>query len=96
MEWIKIDKDNLPSGSVLAANFTKGSDCYKNKLYGDLNIDEDDNSIYCFCDNLRGGCNTCEYKLTGVTHYIDIDKIDIENKLPLWKEYIIALCNIFK
>lgn len=75
MKWIKIDKDNLPSGDVLAGNFNVGSDCYKNKLYGTLSVDER-GSVYCFCANYRN-CE-CEYDLTDATHYIDIDKFDSE------------------
>jgi len=69
MEWIPIEPNNLPSGIVLAANFNPSATEYKWKLIGRLYLDRGD----VFCENddhfpYRGVC----------THYIDIDKYDIE------------------
>ena len=67
MEWIKIDEINLPEKNVLAANFMSGTYGYKEKLIGFLQKDSGD----IICENeheILGGC----------THYIDLDKYDVE------------------
>jgi len=67
MKWIEIDKDDLPDKTVLAANFISGTYGYKEKLIGCLSLDIED----IICENERevlGGCS----------HYIDLDKFDIE------------------
>jgi hypothetical protein len=40
MEWIKIDKNNLPDGEVLSANFEIGTYGYKEKIIGYLSMDK--------------------------------------------------------
>lgn len=67
MEWIKINKEILPEDEVLAANFLAETYGYKEKLIGYLQKDLED----IVCEN--------EHEiLSGCTHYIDIDKFDIE------------------
>ena len=67
MEWIKINKTNLPKGTVLAANFKSGTYGYSEKLIGYLLLESD--IVYCEDDNTR---------LENCTHYIDIDSYDIK------------------
>lgn len=66
MKWIEIDKDNLPEGEVLAANFHKGNFAYGKYLLGYLEKDEKD--IWCECQ--------CEI-LQDPTHYIDPENIEM-------------------
>ena len=66
MEWILIDKSNLPEGEILAANFKPRTYGYKEKLLGYLHITGD--SITCENENeVLGNC----------THYIDLNKFDL-------------------
>ena len=65
MEWIKIDKDNLPKNEVLAGNFKKGDFDYGGKLIGWLRVN--DKGIIC--------CESHEL-LEDCTHYIDIHKFN--------------------
>ncbi len=65
--WIKIDKENLPEGKVLAANFKARTYGYKEKLIGYMYIDENEIS-----------CEGVGVTLSGCTHYIDINKHDVE------------------
>jgi len=64
MEWILIDKDNLPEGEVLAANFKKGTYGYSEKLIG-----------YLYEDMI---CSSDDEQLENCTHYIEINKHDVE------------------
>lgn len=66
MEWIKIVRDDFPSHEVLAANFKRGTYGYKEKCIGWLSI----------CD----GVIVCdgESRLEYTTHYININKFDID------------------
>ena len=65
MEWIKIDKDNLPKNEVLAGNFKEGFG-YMEKLIGWLGVD--DNNAIC--------CESNSEVLEDCTHYIDIHKFN--------------------
>jgi len=65
MEWIKIDKKNLPEGKILAANFAIYTYGYKEKLLGYLHI-EDDKII----------CESEHEQLESCTHYIPINTFD--------------------
>ena len=66
MKWIKLKIGNLPGGEVLAANFKACTYGYQEKLIGCLSINGD--SI--ICEN--------EHELLeGCTHYIDLNKYDI-------------------
>ena len=67
MEWQEIDKDNLPKGEVLAANFKAGSYGYKEKLLGYL-YKGDENYIIAESDNEQ---------LENVTHYINLNNFDL-------------------
>jgi hypothetical protein len=69
MEWIEINKDELPSREVLAANFKPETYGYKEKLVGYIGLDE--NGILC--------CESDRELLENVTHFIDISKFDIES-----------------
>jgi len=74
MKWLKIDKDDLPGKKVLAANFTPRTYGYKEKIMGYLSLDTGD----IVCENeseVLGGC----------THYIDLDKFDIEESRRITK-----------
>ena len=67
MKWIEINEDSLPMRKVLAANFKARTYGYKEKLIGYLSLDTGD----IVCENeseVLGGC----------THYIDLNKFDIE------------------
>ena len=66
MEWIKLKIGNLPEGGILAANFTKGTYGYKEKNLG--YVFDNDEMISCDATELLENC----------THYIDINKHDIE------------------
>lgn len=66
MEWIKIDKSNLPDNEVIAANFQILTYGYKEKLLGYISIQDDE--IICENDNEI---------LQNCTHYIDINKYDL-------------------
>lgn len=68
MKWLPIDKDNLPKGEVLAANFTPSKYGYEYKIIGYLRINNDDGSIECADD---------EGYLENCTHYIDLSKFDL-------------------
>jgi hypothetical protein len=66
MEWIELDKNNLPKVEVLAANFVPKTFGYKEKTIGFLSLKHDDVE----CENMYeilGGCS----------HYIDINKFDL-------------------
>lgn len=66
--WIKIDLENLPEHDVLAANFKARTYGYKEKCIGYLTANDEGMAS---CEN--------EYELLeGVTHYIDINKHDVE------------------
>ena len=69
MEWIKIDKENLyEDGEVLAANFTKKTYGYGEKIIGYLHVGDDTGEVC--CEN--------EYELlNGATHYININEHDV-------------------
>ena len=67
MKWIKIDLNNIPEGVVLAANFRQFSFGYKEKLVG--YIGECDGILCCEADTEL---------LETATHYIDINKFDVE------------------
>lgn len=69
MEWIKIDKENLPEGEVLAGNFKKGTYGFKEKCIGFLGIDEGEDFVSCENDN---------EVLENCAHYIDLSKHDPE------------------
>lgn len=71
MEWIKIDKDNLPEGEVLAANFRQ--DQNTNKHYG--------GKIVGYLKIWDSGALACENDTDIIfpTHYIDINKFDIKD-----------------
>ncbi len=71
MEWILIDKENLPEGEVLAANFKKGSYGYKEKLLGYLHLEDSSHGKTIRCENSFEELDDC-------THYIDIHKFDVE------------------
>ena len=67
MEWIRINKNNLPKQQVLVANFMPYTYGYKEKLFGYISLDLDE--VICESENEQlGGC----------THYIDLDKCNIE------------------
>ncbi|GAB3164646.1 hypothetical protein [Telluribacter humicola] len=66
IKWIQIDKDNLPEGLVLAANFTPDTQSYKEKMMGSLHVM--DGVVCCVHDyDMLSNC----------THYIDIHKFDV-------------------
>ena len=71
MEWIKIDKDNLPKHKVLGACFDRNNnDYYKRKALGVL---------YQYMDGtitLDGADDYCCF-IENPTHYIDINKFDL-------------------
>jgi hypothetical protein len=66
MEWIKIDKDNLPTYEVLAGNFKSRSFGFREKIIGYLS------------ESAEGGiqCENENQILYDCTHYIDIDNYD--------------------
>lgn len=67
MEWIKLNKENLPEHEVLAANFKPRTYGYNEKLIGYLNYEDGE----IVCEN--------EHEvLEGCTHYIDINKHDVK------------------
>jgi hypothetical protein len=68
MEWIKIDKDNLPEGEVLAGNFEPNTHGYKEKLVGYLYTNGKGNVT----------CVVSEIILNYCTHYININDYDPE------------------
>lgn len=68
MNWIEINKKALPQGEVLAANFKAGSYGYKEKLIGYLSHSRDSFE-----------CESNTELLENCTHYIDINKHDIES-----------------
>lgn len=70
MEWIQIDKNNLPEGEVLAANFKPKTYGYKEKLLGYLSHDEQNDSTTCESNN---------EVLENCTHYIPINDFDIKS-----------------
>lgn len=70
MKWVEIDKENLPNGIVLAANFNPDTDDYKLKFLGILTLWDDDNVT----------CGLGYRSIDNVTHYIDVDKFDLEEK----------------
>jgi len=67
MQWIAVDKNNLPEHEVLAANFMPDTFGYQEKMIGYLAI------------NTEGHlCASSEHEwLFNVTHYIDINKFDL-------------------
>ena len=70
MKW-EIIPEELPAGEVLAANFKKGTYGYKDKLVGRLYRSERDGSVSCDADSqIMENC----------THYIEINKHDIEEE----------------
>jgi hypothetical protein len=66
MKWIKLEIGNLPEHEVLAANFAKETYGYKEKSIG-----------YVFDNGEMISCDATEL-LENCTHYIDINKHDIE------------------
>lgn len=71
MEWIEIDKNSLPDDEVLAANFQKRTQGYKEKLIGYLHKE----------NNSFGEVVQCEDEhqvLTHFTHYIPIHEFDVK------------------
>jgi hypothetical protein len=66
MEWLKIDKENLPKDEVLAANFILNTYGYKEKLLGYFHIE---NNII-ICENENEQLENC-------SHYIPIHTFDI-------------------
>ena len=68
MEWTKLNIEDLPENEVLAGNFKKGTYGYKEKLIGYLS----DNIDYITCENENELLNNC-------THYIDINKENVES-----------------
>ncbi len=69
MKWIKINKDDIPNIEVVVANFEKGTYGYEEKLIGEIYVSRTNNLIC--CDNGHEILENC-------THYIDINKFDIE------------------
>ena len=63
MEWKLIDKNNLPKGEVLAANFNSGTFGHKDKLIGTLYVNGAGN-VTCDADDTI--FNDC-------THYADVN-----------------------
>jgi len=68
MEWTVLDKEKIPQGEILAANFKPKSYGYKEKLLGYLYYDETEEMITC-----ESGSEVLE----NCTHYIDLSKYDI-------------------
>lgn len=67
MKWIRINTKKLPTGEVLAGNFKPLALGYKEKLLGNLELDEGEVLAHCYSeDNYLGNC----------THYIPIDEHD--------------------
>ncbi len=69
MEWIEINKDELPNREVLAANFKPETYGYKEKLVG----------YVAFSESGTAYCESDRELLENVTHYIDLTQFDIEN-----------------
>lgn len=69
IEWLDIEKDNLPEREVLAANFSKKSYGYGEKLVGRLYINEVFDYVTCEAEDTV---------LENCTHYVDIHKFDID------------------
>lgn len=72
MEWIGLTekyKDNLPLHEVLAANFNPTSPQYKQKVIGQLLYGDPKEGFVCW---------NVDHYLENCTHYIDINKWDIE------------------
>lgn len=70
MEWVLIDKMNLPNKEVLAANFQPGTYGYKEKLIGYLG--ESEEGVI--------GCESDNELLENCTHYIDLNLFDIQSQ----------------
>lgn len=70
MNWIKIDRNNLPKKEVLAANFQPGTYGYKEKIIGF--VDESEEGFI--------GCESESELLENCTHYIDMNEHDIIEK----------------
>lgn len=68
MEWIKIDRNNLPDVEVLAANFKPETYGYTEKIIGYVALN-DDGIIFCESENEI---------LENCTHYIEINKHDVK------------------
>lgn len=62
--WLKIDKNNLPKGEVLCANFADMTHGYAEKLYGFLYLDSEG----------KLECNCGDTVLENVTHYLPLPK----------------------
>ncbi|HEA21413.1 hypothetical protein LCGC14_3046460 [marine sediment metagenome] len=71
MEWIKIDKKNLPKGNVLAANFKPNTEDYKVKIFGKISLDKDIEGEYIICENFAES-------VFHITHWYPINDHDIE------------------
>lgn len=82
--WNKINKDSLPEGFVLVANFEKGTEHYKLKVVGRLKT-EDGEYVYCQGDDC--------FELHNPTHFINIDLHDLDSSTSLVsdKQYRLAL-----
>ena len=69
IKWTKIDKENLPEETVLAANFKPYTYGYTEKVIGYLHIDDD----VVKCEN--------EYEvLEGCTHFVEINEFDVKDE----------------
>jgi hypothetical protein len=68
MQWLPIPNE-LPTHEVLAANFKRGSYGYKDKLIGYL--------YYTSTGTLS--CDADTMTLENCTHYIDINKYDLQD-----------------
>ena len=66
MKWIELKIGNLPEDEVLAANFKPYNYVYKEKCIGCIHIENGD----IICENEHE-------QLGGCTHYIDLNKHDI-------------------
>lgn len=66
MEWIKLNKENLPEGEILAANFKVDTYGYKEKIIGYLYVNND--NVECDGGEILENC----------THYIDINNFDLK------------------
>jgi len=69
MEWQKIDVNKLPKEEILCANFKRGTRGYKEKMIG-------------YASKFINGkiqCSNETETLIDVTHFIDINKFDVED-----------------
>ena len=71
MNWIKINKDDLPTGEVLAGNFESRTPGYKHKLIGNLYLNGAGNVV----------CDSGDTLLNHCSHYVDINNYDPDDSL---------------